>query len=350
MDFSPITYRLKRVLKGGKQFHYSDVCEKSWIIAPAPSCTQKTRAAIALDGQFDRVTGLSQPGKTFEREWALLSGKWTEMRDTTAYLLKDVSLLHGYLYKGPLKHTLTTSPEKYFVNRVQSFTQEAALGCTYTGNSFYSHWMTDNLTLELAAADLAEPVLCRHRYYEHAVDYRKYFELNAEFFTQAHFEKLILVEDVSQNEYKRQRYEVLRERLKKLGSSRTGHGVMILRGSSGRLRLLANEQEVSEYLAKQGFTIINPQEMSAIEIIRSIQGAKIVVGVEGSTMAHGFFSMADGGTLLMLQPPYRFNALYKEYIDCVGMRFSYVVGHAVPHGFEVDIEELERTLELLWEK
>lgn len=300
-----------------------------------------------MEGQFDRVTGLSHSKKTFERERALLSGEWHEPRITTAYLLKDASLVHGYIYKGPMKYGLVYEKEKFIGKREKCFIESAALGCTVTGNNFFSHWMTDNLTLELAAEELDEPVLYKHKSYSHAAEYRSHCKLQAPFLNQAHFESLYIIDDVSQNEYKRKRYEILRNRLKEVGGHSSGHRVMILRGSSGRSRILVNESEIAQHLAAQGFSIVDPQKMSVTEIVRSIQGASLVLGVEGSTMAHGFFSLADGGTILILQPPFRFNALYKEYTDCVGMRFAYVVGHSVPEGFKIDADELDRTLDLL---
>ena len=347
MNIAPIKYRVERVLKGGRSYGFSDVCEKSWTLCPAPNTDRVLPPAIALEGQFDRVTGLSHAKKTFKRERELLAGTWKEHRVTTAYLLKDVSFLNGYGYAGPAKLTLVSEPETWFGLGETEHFSKAALGCTHTGNTWYSHWMTDNLTLELAARDLAQPIILDHKPYSHAAPYRQQFGLDAPTVRQVHCDELIIIDDVSQNSYKQERYNYLRDRLKSLKGERTGHGVMILRGRSGQLRLLKNEPEVEKYLSERGFTIVDPQNMSVEEIIRKIQGAKIVVGVEGSTMAHGFFSLADEGTICILQPPFRFNALYKEYADCVGMRFAYVVGTEDSEGFTIDLDELGHTLDLI---
>jgi capsular polysaccharide biosynthesis protein len=350
MDFSPLSYRINRILTGGRRFDYKDVCEKSWVICPPPDPSRKLPSAIALDGQFDRVTA-SFPHASIARDRAILADEWKEVRATTAYLLKNASLLYGYVYKGPMKYMVVSDreKEKWLSMAKTEFIDKGALACSQAGNDFYSHWMTDNLTLELAAKELAEPILCKHNPYNHAADYRKFFELGPETVQPVlRCSELIIIDDVSQNDYKRERYNLLRNRLKKVGGDRSGHGVMILRGTSGReLRLLVNESEVAQYLADRGFTIIDPQSMSVKEIVRSIQGAKIVVGVEGSTMAHGFFSIADGGTIFILQPPYRFSAMYKEYTDCVGMRFAYVVGYPTPQGFKINLDELAKTLDLI---
>ncbi len=106
-----------------------------------------------------------------------------------------------------------------------------------------------------------------------------------------------------------------------------------------------NEDEVAEFLKNQGFAIINPSRISASEIVRQTLGAKLIVGVEGSQLTHGLFSMADDGTLLTLQPPYRFNNVYKDYTDCLGMKYAFVVGKEVADGFEINLEDLARTLD-----
>jgi hypothetical protein len=39
--------------------------------------------------------------------------------------------------------------------------------------------------------------------------------------------------------------------------------------------------------------------------------ADLVVGAEGSQRANGFVCMKDGGSMLVLQPTFRFNNIYK---------------------------------------
>ena len=124
---------------------------------------------------------------------------------------------------------------------------------------------------------------------------------------------------------------------------------MIIRGSTGSLRVLDNELAVAEHLAKtRGFAIVDPTQLSAAEVMRTIAGSSIVLGVEGSSMAHGIYAIRDGGTFFILQPPFRFNALYKEYTDCLGLQFAYLVGQpAEAGGFTIDLDELDRTLDLI---
>lgn len=326
-----------------------EVSEKRWVVCDSYQEVRK-RAAISLEGQFSRVYGLSHPGKTYEREVQLLNGEWRDPRRTVAYMLKNATLIGSYVYCGRHKITLDKCSEKLFsAQEVQRYT-EGSLGCTITGNRFFSHWMTDNLTLELAGRDMSVPVVVTECNFGHAAGYRELLNLDIEVGRVAKFESLIVFDDVAQNDYKRERYLELRSRLAALVQVPTEHpGAIILRGRSGRLRLLENELKVAEHLEKKyGFRVIDPSVMSPFEIVSAVQGCEIVLGVEGSAMAHGLFSVKDRGVVFILQPPMRFNALYKEYTDCIGLDLAYLVGAPTgKSGFVIDLDELDRTLELV---
>jgi len=130
-------------------------------------------------------------------------------------------------------------------------------------------------------------------------------------------------------------------------SRQSGQKVMLLRGNSGTKRSLVNENEIAEFLSSQGFVIVDPQKMSVDEILFETLGAEIVVGVEGSQLAHGLFPLGAAGTILTLQPPDRFNNVFKDYTDCLGLNYSFVVGNPVTGGFEIRIEDLARTLDMV---
>ncbi len=110
---------------------------------PPPDPSKKSPSAIALDGQYDRVTGFPHARHNYKREKAILEGVWKDTRVTTAYLLRNASLLYGYIYKGPMKHTLLygyvykgsmdhlipSEKEKWFRITKTEFIEKAALAC-----------------------------------------------------------------------------------------------------------------------------------------------------------------------------------------------------------------------------
>ena len=128
-----------------------------------------------------------------------------------------------------------------------------------------------------------------------------------------------------------------------------GHaGVFIDRKGTGDYRRLANEQQVVDLFVSRGFAVVDPDQMTAAEIQKLVSGARIVAGVEGSHLAHGMLSCADECTFLVLQPPTRFNNIYKDITDALGMRYAFVVGHPVSEGqFNVDTDSLSDMLDRL---
>ena len=101
---------------------------------------------------------------------------------------------------------------------------------------------------------------------------------------------------------------------------------------------------MENHLAAQGFSIIDPDQQSVTEIAASLSGARIVVSVEGSQMAPAIYAIADGGALCLIQPPYRFNNVFKDYADCLGLHYGFTVGSEVTGGFIVEIAALQRTI------
>lgn len=323
---------------------YQDLCDKQWNLCPREKSVSPP--AIYLDGELDKVTDV-HPETSYAFEVQRVQGGIREHIATTAYRLCDVQIHSGYVYKRALKVPLTTAEESLFeVGELENI-PEAALASTFSGNHYFGHWMTDDLTLVLAAQQLATAVRPSQKLTDHQVEYTNLLSIDATPVTKAQFKELIFIEDFGQNQFKRERYDYIRSKLKAVTSLQTGWGVMLLRGDSGNRRSLLNEQEVAEFLSKQGFTIVDPQKTSAKEIVLQTLGAKIVVGVEGSQLVHGLFTLGEAGTILTLQPPYRFNNVYKDYTDCLGLKYGFIVGKQVADGFEISIEDLARTLDAI---
>ncbi len=329
-----------RLLTGRKI--YQELCDKQWTLHPNEESV--SASAIYLNGELDKVTAV-QEETTYAYELRRIQGGIQEHIATTAYRLRDVQIYNGYIYKKAMKFPLTTAKESLFGGGKLEPIPNAALACTRDGNRYFGHWMTDDLTLTIAAQQLAQAIRISQKLTDHQVEYTNLFDIHSTSVTKAQCKELIVIEDFGQNEFKRERYEYMRSKLKEISSFRAGEGVMLLRGKTGIERSLLNENEIAEFLSGQGFTVIDPQKMSAREIARQTLGAKIVVGVEGSQLMHGLFTLEEEGTMLMLQPPYRFNNIYKDYTDCLGLKYSFVVGKQVANGFEISTERLARTLD-----
>ncbi len=343
VDLTPLTNRVRRLLVT-RHRHFRELSASSRQLCPAE--TAVAPEAVFLKSDLDRVTGV-QAVTSLEHEMHRIAGGATEHQATVAHRLRDVRLLDGHLYRGAMKHRLSSARGRLAALGGPDVVGAGALACSLYGNTYFGHFMRDDLTMQLAATELAAPFTSARESYTHEPGYRALFELPAHPLTHAHFRELVILEDNGQNRYKRQRYRTLRERLARAVKPAGAAGAYIRRGSSGARRLLTNEQAVEAFFVDAGFTVVDPATMTVDDMTARMAGVPIVAGVEGSQIAHGYFAMADDGAVLVLQPPYRFNNVIKDFTDCVGLTYAFVVGREDEGGFEIELDGLARVIDLL---
>jgi len=324
---------------------YDELSARSWQIAPA--CRRTEPPCLFDEADLARVTGYALASSA-EIERPRLRGGPLEHGATRAYLLRDVSLMDGHLFCPGMTYELSDGPVPWTGHEPQSERDQAVLASTHYGFRFFGHWVGDDLPLRLLAAEFGEPVTWDQPPTPHQRDYARRLDVEVEALGATHFGELIVIDDRGQNADKRRRLSLLRERLRRPLPSESHPGVMLLRGLTGERRLLHNEDAIAERLRRRGFTIARSGDPCTAELIDACAGAQVVVGVEGSQNAHGLLGVADGGTMLALQPPQRFGNVYKDRCDCLGLRYGFVVGHAqADGGFTIDADALERLLDRL---
>ena len=342
MTLSPLrALILRKLLKINRS--YREVSERTWVLSAAES--RISPPAFYREEDLARVTA-TMGDTNIAYEMSRIRGGRSEHGATVAYELRDVHLIDGALYKGAMMKQLVRRPRRYMARDVPVTTGPVALVGTFYGSVYFGHWITDDLTLQLAAESLAPPFIADRPSYGHEPGYCKLLGIDQHRLSDARFDRLIMLDDVGQNAYKRRRYAELRDRLQKSAPSSGSELVYIRRGSAGarERRSLMNIEAVESYLESQGFVIVDPDRLSAAEIAASIVGASVVVGVEGSHMAHAIYAVREGGALCMMQPPYRFNNVFKDYADCLAFAYSFTVGTEVSGGFTVDLGDLERVI------
>jgi hypothetical protein len=330
-----------------------EVCEKEWIIAPA--CVTNTRPALYLSGALDRITA-SSATSNLELEMRRIKGGRTEHAATVARLLKNAVLRDGFIYKKAAKIALSVKEERIFTERQASEQKElAVVACGLTDIRFFGHWMTDGIPLLMAARELGPPIRNADPLTGHQQEYLSMLDLRYDPFSGGKIRELIVLEDYGQNDYKRERYDKIRARFKEIAPKPAHPGALLLRGTSGVVapdaqgnrRILVNEEEIARYLQSIGFQLVDSTKQSAREIVEKTSGAKIVIGVEGSQIPHGLFTMADQGTLINILPPFHFNNVLKGQTDCMGLNYAFTVGEVCDGGFRLPVETLEKTLDLV---
>ncbi len=182
--------------------------------------------------------------------------------------------------------------------------EHAALVGTCAGSTWFGHWLEDEVPLHLLGSMYAPPVAQLRAEYSHERGYLNALHLPAPTRVGvAECGTLVVVEEFAQNPHKTVRYQIMRRRLGQYPKGK--QRVFLLRGKSGTPRNLVNEHELARRLEREGFYIVDVANQSFEELLAHCLGASIVVGVEGSHLAHALFMMNDYGSLLILNPPNR---------------------------------------------
>jgi len=324
----------------------AELCERSWTISPAEDRLE--RAALFLDGELEKVRQV-QEDTTMDAEIRRVNSGTRRHAETRAYRFRDIQLVNGRLIKGAMSYRVSEL-EAHAGGAEPLVLPSAAVSSTFMGSIYFGHWLRDDATLNVAVQSLAPVTIhVARKPYSHEAGYRELLSLPEQHVARGRFGELTLLEDWGQNEYKRRRYQELRARLRQVVPGSGHERVYLKRGrtSGARGRDLLNAAAIEATLVQQGFAVADPDTMSAQEIAALAKDAKLMVGLEGSHLAHTIYPIADGGTILVLQPPYRFNNVYKDLADAVGLHYAFVVGDPGEGGFTIDPERLKRTLDLV---
>jgi capsular polysaccharide biosynthesis protein len=340
MNITPLKQKFLKVMKRSRST-LQDLSSKRWTICPSEQ--QLVPPAIFLEQDLTKITAVMED-TTLEQEMARIRGGQVEHAATIAYQLSDCQLLNGSLYKSSVRYPLTKQAERLFEFKHNESIAEGVLAGSYYGSFYFGHWLTDDLSLYLAAESLGKPVIPQRPLYGHESGYCELTDIQPEMVTSAHFQNLVIFDDFGQNSFKRARYEEIRTRLLKIPPIAKGGRVLIRRGQQGAARVLTNAAEIEQLLISQGFYILDPEHSTVQEIVAATQDARLVVGLEGSHLLHCIYTMAQNGGLCVLQPPYRFNNVLKNYADCLGISYGFVIGQANENGFSINPDELLHVL------
>lgn len=349
INFLMIKPLLHRIFKG----HYRDlrsIANKSSILCPEERI--EVPPAIYLNGTIEKIKSLS-PWRNWPGEKLLINGGHKISSPTIVYHIKDVDLLEAFLYSGFAIDNPGFGKQQLLLmdKNTPQMIDKANLVTTWSGSRWFGSLLLDDFPLELIADDPDNNITMISKIYTHELGYRKLLGINhSSLITHARIKDFEIYIDPTHNSHRAARYKSLRTRLKKnfpQEQNASNRKVFIKRGQTGDPRRLLNESEIESFLQKLDFDIIEPEVLSAEEIARRTLNARIVIGIEGSHLSHAQYSIADDATLLVIQPPDRFSMVYKDFTDCLGMKYAFLVADQLNGGFSVSLDELQRILELL---
>jgi len=337
---SPFAARLRAKLRGNRGIYDGKAVEI------APGVLREQAAATCLPGEFDRVISIAD-GTTREIELARLGPAMGRHGPTMAYPLERAVVSDGCVYFSGGYQVFR--PGKAAIVRPKMTQHAEAMLCTNpVVEKYFGHWVQDGLLQELAAEQRGLPALTTSRIqWLHEPSFRDVMGLWAKPVDHAEVERLWVLNDMGLNDYWVARFDELRRRMRTAAGPHGPKRVVVRRGVLGASRALVNEQEIEGVLQKMGFESLAPELESAHSIATKLAHAEIAILVEGSAIHHCLLAMPRGSTIVVIQPPRRFNAITNTYASPVGIRWAYAVADDAPEGFRMPPDRLQRLLDLI---
>ena len=343
VSFTPLIGRTLR--KFGWNTTYQSAAVRSWKVESSSETLMKP--AIFDPGDLCKITGIPS-GSTYHYQFERLTRSVTRHPPVYAHLLRDVLMVDGSLFKWNMVNHLADRTMPKIALRPRMEVESAALASTYLGNRYFGHWLLDDLPLSLLANEYG-PLFGHlgedNNASAHQVDYIGLFEQSIRYVQSAFFRELVIFDYITETPSKAARYLDLRAKLGQSAARSPNPGVMLLRGASGQPRVLVNEGEVACRVASRGFRVIDPMTSKLSDIIAACRDARVLIGNEGSQLAHAFLPMDPEGTIFTLQPPFKFDNFWRDRSACMGGNYALLVGDEVDGGFQIDLDRLDRMLD-----
>jgi hypothetical protein len=341
ISLRPLLQRVQSRLFGRRGL--ADVASETRVVCAAAAATRPP--AIFDEAQLARVTGC-QAETAWEHERGRIFGGAVEHAAAIAYRLDGVLLLDGMLYCRRMRLPQVDERERLLATLPKgAASASASLPSTLAGNKYFGHFLTDDLSTALFGRTLAPVAFtaAAEPRSPHRRHYRAVLSLPDTDLRSARLQVAWVFQDFAMGAHKRERLLQMRLALRaSVPAPADDRLVFFRRRSGGVARAPVDEAAIETALVGAGFRVVDVEAMTGAQILASVHGAAIAVGVEGSQMNHAIFGMRDGGAIVALQPPDRFNNVLKDVCDAVGHRYGFVVGSASPGGWSVAADEILR--------
>lgn len=341
----PLTARAIARLRRHPPFH-DDAAE---TVELCEQGVQELEPAIFLPGEVERIRKPDE-FSSMELQHERITARTLRTLPTLSYRLKDVFLHDGALLTSRNALALRRQSRRPLIGPIDFEADEAMLVSNHVIEHFFGHWLRDGLALEQLAQDQRiQAVAPRRPAWLHEPGYRQRLPWPAPIMTSAaRFKSLWLIDDRGLSAHRADRMRRLKMQIAANAAPAQSRRIFMRRGSAGSARALVNEQAVIDHLTTQGFTILSPEACQPAEICTALANAEIVVSVEGSALNHANLAMPSNATLLVIQPPNRFNAYARTVCGLFGQRYAFVVGEPVGEiSFSLEPERLQRTIDLV---
>ena len=305
------------------------------------------RPAIFLKDQIEKVVGApAESNRGAELDHVLR--RTVTNAPTIAFHIKNAVLVDGSVYAGRMRHMIAN--KSVAANKSVSYVDTAAICSSAAGSTYFGHWLADDVLTYMLAERYGKPICCApNSPFGHMPLYEEIFGQDWAATDRAHVGHLILFQDFAQTSLKRRRQLELRSKvLRRFAPTANNYLIYLRRGNTGVSRPIANEPEIVDGLAREGFTILDIRTDSLERILSCLVSSRIVVSIEGSQTYHGAYALPAGSGLLLLQPPDRFTATQRDWSENIGARFGFVVGDRGENATYFSFHDIMKTVDLFF--
>lgn len=346
VSFLPIASWARQKVRGYRTLE--DAADRDISVGPAE--VMPLPEAFYLPDQCELVTGTHDMATSLADELGQVVAPRLRNIETRAYLIRNAVISHNRVstWSGFKDLSLRQAHSRPF--RISEEIDVAALCSTWQGNDFFAHFLLDDAATYAMAKNFAEPFFSGMEVPRtaHCIDYLSRFGFESLEKQKIYIHNLWLFRDYSLGPDKRRRLQEMAAKTKAAQTaSQPSPGAFIRRGVTGQVRDLDNAAEIESWCVAQGFVIVDPEFQTVNEICSALNGVQVVIGVEGSHLVHGLFNMAEGGTIICIQPADRFNVIFRHLCSALNLRWAFVVAEGTVKGFRLKLDHLKATLDLV---
>ncbi|WP_157070261.1 glycosyltransferase family 61 protein [Aureimonas frigidaquae] len=342
----PLENYLRKRLRQ-RQVLEAAACEVA-VVQPEESewCAQP---AVHLAGQLERAQKSVEGHATLQEELQACRPGLVTHAAVIRYRLRD-AIVHRAGYDAPgFANRIVSRASPLMSTREGAHIERAVYCMSPVSRRYFGHWLQDACATGLMKEQEDSLFLDERPDWSHCAAYSDAFGFSPVTAPTARVDLLTVYQDHGQGSSKRARYRRMRDLLRRaIPVDKPGpKAVYLRRGATGAARLVANDGAVSDALSRRGFTIVDLQDTSVAALHASLRHARLVVSMDGSHLNH-IYTAADPGTaILSFIPADRFTATNVGYCRAAGMRFGIQLAMPAPGGYQVDIDDMLRTLDLL---
>ncbi|SCA64266.1 hypothetical protein SCG7086_DF_00040 [Chlamydiales bacterium SCGC AG-110-P3] len=191
MSIIIFTYLVQRLL--GMQVKNLEMAAHD-IIEIAPEETSEAFPSFFLKNDLQKITGLAPYTNWGIIKERLFCGIVTH--SSTKVLQFNSSIIRGgYKYTSRTCYPVNTKHHKHERQGLDERVLNPVLASTEGGNTWFGHWITDDLTLHLAAEKLGTPVVVPRPEYAHEVGYRQLLDVEGRYIKGGKLKNLTILQD-----------------------------------------------------------------------------------------------------------------------------------------------------------